>query len=103
MKILSVVVLFFFVNFIALPTLAIAMDMDLITTSIAMAEEEKNPNNNLQEEEVHNKYKFSDLLKSSYSLDDNGRCALKKGFLHFNEDLPSFQLTKIPSPPPELS
>lgn len=58
MRYLSLVVLFFFVNFIATPTIAVLAGIELDIPMITISEENKKPITNAEEEEKGHFYDF---------------------------------------------
>ncbi|WP_430614214.1 hypothetical protein [Flavobacterium sp. JP2137] len=99
MKVLSLIVLGFFINFLALPTIAVAFDMDLNIPTISISEENKKPITNTEEE--HHPYNIFDYL-SDWGLDR--KATAKNGsFDHINDKLPRLNIREIPDPPPDLA
>ncbi|MCC9043506.1 hypothetical protein LNQ81_12570 [Myroides sp. M-43] len=76
MKYVSLIVLFFFVNFIAMPTIAVLAGIELDIPSVTISEENKKPITNAEEEEKGHLWDFSsskdfNLLDSGKGLESN--------------------------------
>lgn len=99
MKILSLLVLGFFINFLALPTIAVALDIDLNIPTISISEENKKPITNTEEE--HHPFNILDHLTD---LTLNRTASAKSApTVHTNDRLPRIDIREIPYPPPDLA
>lgn len=99
MKILSILVLGLFINFLALPTIAVALDIDLNIPTISISEENKKPITNSEEE--HHPFNILDHL-SDLTL-DRIASAKSTAFDTINDRLPRVDIREIPDPPPDLA
>ncbi|WP_121966146.1 hypothetical protein [Myroides sp. N17-2] len=97
MKYVSLIVLFFFVNFIAMPTIAVLAGIELDIPSVTISEENKKPITNAEEEEKGHLWDFSS--SKEVNLFDAGE-GLETNFSQLKLVYES-QEFDILSPPPE--
>lgn len=76
MKYVSLIVLFFFVHFIAMPTIAVLAGIELDIPSVTISEETKKPITNAEEEEKGHLWDFNssnevNLFEASEKLEAN--------------------------------
>jgi len=96
---INILLLILFINFLAFPTIAYCMDIDVNLSGINYSEEEENHvkknNNSLSEEEVHFIY-----THQFYELEKFAACSGKFD-KEFNLSIKDPIVQKIPLPPPE--
>jgi len=96
---INILLLMVFINFMAFPTIAYCMDMDIDISRISLTEEEENHvkknNNTISEEEVHFLYShtFYDLSKHTSNTEKFDK--------EFTSSIKDPIVQKIPLPPPE--
>lgn len=97
MKYLSILVLLIFVNFTALPGLAVVFDWELPTLNISNISEEEVKNNlaNYNEKVPPKPYNFKDFFGAFYKDKESAM------FAHQNDSIHLSPYISIFSPPPE--
>ncbi|MGG5578756.1 hypothetical protein ACPDHL_15650 [Myroides sp. C15-4] len=97
MKYASLVVLFFFVNFIATPTIAVLAGIELDIPMITISEENKKPITNAEEEEKGHCNDFHQF-QDDFVFQDSERKGLAFAQLKLVYESQEFEVV---SPPPE--
>lgn len=97
MKFLSTLVLLLFMNFIAMPTIAIWCDIELNISTVTISEENKNPISNSEED---NQHLWQLPILNDFNFENEGSCSVAN---YANTSLHYLLCEyEVQSPPPDF-